>query len=150
MMKNVRILNALCRPKKKSVRERERVKKISNKDTSEIVRRLKAVNHWISPVSIRFYWINSIKWAADFAVHIFVYLSLVDERFYSPGVLCCVIWNTEIFNTENQGTFVLQNLYQSRMCNKPKKFNFQHLSPSARTSVFKIPFQNISFFLYLT
>ena len=105
--KNVRILNALCRPKKKEAweregggeREREREWERLVTKISEIVRRLKTVNHCIFPVFIRFYWINSIKWAAGFAVHIFVYHSLVDEKFYSSGLVCCGIWNTWKFLT---------------------------------------------------
>ena len=65
--------------------------------TCLIVRRLTAVNHWISPVFTRFYWIQSIKCAADFAIHISVYHSLVDEKFYSSGVLCCLIkWDNTL------------------------------------------------------
>jgi len=80
-MKNWRNLNAPCRHKKETC-ERE-ILKNTRRDVSEIVRRLKAVNHCISPLFTRFYWINYIKCAADFAIYISVYHSLVDEKFYS-------------------------------------------------------------------
>jgi len=66
------------------------------------------------------------------------------------GSVMCHSIHTEILNTENQGTFILQNLYQSRESDKSRDFSFQHLSHSVGTSIFSITFQNFSFFLYPT